>query len=261
MLGQMCAELEGLLRRTREILCDETALADVTVKGRANFVTRCDTGVQHFLQAELARRWPDVQFLGEEEGCAAPDPAGRVFVLDPVDGTANLMHHFGHSAVSLALVETGESVLALVYNPFLDEMFTAVKGGGARCNGRPIHASAAPGLARSVVAIGTSPYDRQFTSANFAAFRAIFDRCEDIRRTGSAALDLAYVAAGRVEGYLEHNLKPWDFAAGILLVTEAGGRVSRYDGGAPIPLQNEHIVAAAPAVFDELRAVAGAFEA
>ena len=249
---QLCGELETLLRQTGEIIRDEAALADVTVKGRANFVTRCDTGVQRFLQVEFARRWPDIQFFGEEDGCAAPDPAGRVFVLDPVDGTANLMHHFGHSAVSLALVERGESVLALVYNPFSDEMFTAVRGGGARCNGRPIRASAAPGLARSVVAVGTAPYERQYADANFAAFRRVYDRCEDIRRTGSAALDLAYVAAGRLEGYFERNLKPWDFAAGMLLVTEAGGRVSRYDGNAPYPLENTDVIAAAPAVYEEL---------
>ena len=221
MLTEMCGELETLLRRTKEIICDESALADVTVKGRANFVTRCDTEVQAFLQGELARRWPDVQFLGEEGSRADIDPAGRV-----------------------------------LYNPFLNEMFTAVRGAGARCNGRPIRASAAPGLSRSVIAVGTSPYEREYADANFRAFRRIFDRCEDIRRTGSAALDLAYVAAGRVEGYLERNLKPWDFAAGILLVAEAGGRVSDYGGGAPYPLANADVVAAAPAVFDELFAAA-----
>lgn len=252
MNSEMIKELSLLLRQARSIFCDETALADVTVKGRANFVTRCDTGVQNFLKEELARRWPDIQFLGEEGGCEAPDPAGRVFVVDPVDGTANLMHHFGHSAISLALVENGEPVLALVYNPFRDEMFTAIKGGGAFCNGRPMHASVAPGLSRSVIAIGTSPYERQYAESNFARFRAVFDRCEDIRRTGSAALDLAYVAAGRIEGYFERNLKPWDFAAGILLVTEAGGLVSDWGGNVPFPLKNGDIVAAAPAVFDEL---------
>lgn len=160
MNSEMCNELERLLRQAREIFCDETALEDVAVKGRANFVTRCDTGVQNFLKKELERRWPDIQFLGEEGGSEAPDPAGRVFVVDPVDGTANLMHHFGHSAISLALVENGPPVLGLVYNPFRDEMFTAEKGRGAACNGRPMHASAAPGLSRSVVAIGTSPYER-----------------------------------------------------------------------------------------------------
>lgn len=249
---ELCEELEALLRQARPIFCDETALADVTVKGRANFVTRCDTGVQNFLKGELERRWPDIQFLGEEGGCSAPDPAGRVFVLDPVDGTANLMHHFGHSAISLALVENGEPVLALVYNPFRDEMFTAKKGAGAFCNGKPMRASAAPGLSRSVVAVGTSPYDRQYADSNFELFRKVYGRCEDIRRTGSAALDLAYVAAGRLEGYFERNLKPWDFAAGILLVTEAGGRVSGWDGKALFPLENADVAAAAPAVFDEL---------
>lgn len=257
MLNGREAELEGLLRQARAIFVDEAALADVTVKGRANFVTRCDTGVQRFLQRELSDRWPDIQFLGEEGGCAAPDPAGRVFVLDPVDGTANLMHHFGHSAISLALVEAGVPVLGLVYDPFRDEMFRAVRGGGAFCNGRPIRASAAPGLAHSVIAVGTSPYDRELADRNFAAFRAIFDRCEDIRRTGSAALDLAYVAAGRLEGYMERNLKPWDFAAGMLLVAEAGGRASDLAGAPLDPLANADLVAAAPAVYEELLPLCG----
>lgn len=257
MSAEMEQELRQLLRQARTIFTDELALADVTVKGRANFVTRCDTGVQHFLQKELRKRWPEIQFLGEEEGCTLSDPTGKVFVLDPVDGTANLMHHFGHSAISLALVENGQPVLGLIYDPFRDEMFTARRGGGAFCNDRPIHASTAPGLSRSVIAVGTSLYDRQFAEANFAAFRATFDRCEDIRRTGSAALDLAYVAAGRLEGYFERNLKPWDFAAGILLVAEAGGRVSGFDGSALYPLANADVVAAAPAVFEELLEVCG----
>lgn len=257
MLNGMAEELETLLRQARTIFLDETALADVTVKGRANFVTRCDTGVQHFLQKELGKRWPNIQFLGEEEGCAEPDPSGGVFVLDPVDGTANLMHHFGHSAISLALVRDGAPVLGLIYDPFRDEMFCARHGGGAFCNGQPIQASTAPGLARSVIAVGTSPYDRQFADVNFSAFRAVFDRCEDIRRTGSAALDLAYVAAGRLEGYLERNLKPWDFAAGMLLVSEAGGKVAGYDGAPLYPLANADVVAAAPAVFDELLSLCG----
>ena len=258
MNGNMCGELEGLLRQARKIILDEQALADVTVKGRANFVTRCDTGVQSFLQEELGRRWPEIQFLGEEGGIASLDPAGQVLVLDPVDGTANLMHHFGHSAISLALVDNGEPVLALIYDPFRDEMFTAQRGGGAFCNGKPIHTSTAPSLARSVIAVGTSPYDHQLSKVNFALFQEVFDHCEDIRRTGSAALDLAYVAAGRVEGYLERNLKPWDFAAGILLVTEAGGRASDWTGNAPCPTQNADILVAAPAVYDELLALAQA---
>lgn len=256
-MHEMEQELERLLRQARSIFLDEAALADVTVKGRANFVTRCDIGVQQFLQRELGMRWPDIQFLGEEERCANPDPSGRVFVLDPVDGTANLMHHFGHSAISLALVQDGAPVLGLIYDPFRDEMFTARHGEGAFCNGRPIRASAAPNLAHSVIAVGTSPYDRQFAGANFAMFRAVFDRCEDIRRTGSAALDLAYVAAGRLEGYLERNLKPWDFAAGMLLVSEAGGKVSGFDGAPLYPLENADVAAAAPAVFGELLPLCG----
>ncbi len=254
-MEDMRAALQALLFETRPFFFDEAALGDSAAKGRADYVTRCDTGVQRFLQTELARRWPDVQFLGEEGARGALDEAGRVFVLDPVDGTANLMHHLGHSAVSLALVENGAPVLGFVYDPFRGELFAAQKGAGAFCNGRPLRASAADGLVHSVVAVGTSPYDRQFTDANFALFRAVYGRCEDIRRSGSAALDLAYVAAGRLEGYFERNLKPWDFAAGMLLAAEAGALVSGWDGSALRPLANADVLAAAPAVYGELRAL------
>lgn len=248
-------EVVRLVESTRAIITDETLLAEVSAKGRANFVTRCDTAVQNFLQRELRARWPQVQFLGEE-AASEPDFSGSVWVLDPVDGTANLMHHFQHSAVSLALVEAGEPVFGVVYQPFLAETFTARRGRGARLNGRPIQVSAGVPAADSVIAVGTSPYDRQLADANFALFRRLFERCGDLRRTGSAALDLAYVAAGRVEGYLERNLKPWDFAAGALLVREAGGRVGDFGGCAPDFSKNCDLIAAGPELWDELLCLA-----
>lgn len=248
----MLDELQILLRQAGTFFYDETALTDVTVKGRANFVTRCDTGIQNFLQRELAYRWPRIQFLGEENSNKITYTNAPTFVLDPVDGTANLMHHFGHSAISLALVENGVSSLAIVYDPFREEMFTAQKGLGAFCNGKHLHVSDAPNLAHSIVSIGTSPYDRQYADGNFTLFHKIFNHCEDLRRTGSAALDLAYVAAGRVEAYMERNLKPWDFAAGMLLVSESGGCISDYQGNYPFPLENADIIAATPNVFHEL---------
>lgn len=244
-------EVVRLVERAKSILSDEALLAEASAKGRANFVTRCDTAVQDFLQRELRARWPQVQFLGEELACA-PDFSGSVWVLDPVDGTANLMHHFQHSAVSLALVEAGQPVFGVVYNPFLAETFTAQRGRGAYLNGAPLRVSTDVPAADSVIAVGTSPYDRQLADENFALFRRLFERCGDLRRTGSAALDLAYVAAGRVEGYLERNLKPWDFAAGALLVREAGGRVSDFAGQEPDFSQNCDLVAAGPGLHGEL---------
>ena len=246
-----------LMRQAKPLITDEALLADVSAKGRANFVTHCDTAVQQFLQRELAARWPKIQFLGEEEA-AAPDFSGAVWILDPVDGTANLMHHYCHSAISLALVVGGQPVFGAVYDPFLDEMFSAAAGGGAWLDGKPMRVSAGVPLADSIIAVGTSPYDRQLAGANFALFRRLYDRCGDLRRSGSAALDLAYVAAGRVEGYLERNLKPWDFAAGALLVREAGGVVSDLAGGALDFSKNSDILAGSAELYEPLRQIAAA---
>lgn len=246
-----------LMRQAKQLITDENLLSDASAKGRANFVTHCDTAVQQFLQQELARRWPQIQFLGEEEA-ASPDFSGAVWILDPVDGTANLMHHYQHSAVSLALVIGGKPVFGAVYDPFLDEMFFASAGRGAYLSGRQMKVSAGIPMADSILAVGTSPYDRQLADANFALFRQLYDRCGDLRRAGSAALDLAYVAAGRVEGYLERNLKPWDFAAGILLVREAGGRVSDFSGCAPDFSKNCDILAASAELYAPLLEIAAA---
>lgn len=248
-------EAVGLVRRAKPLITDEGLLADVSAKGRANFVTHCDMAVQAFLQRELAARWPQIGFLGEE-AAAAPDFSGPVWVLDPVDGTANLMHHYRHSAVSLALTYGGQTVCGAVYDPFADELFSARSGEGASVNGRPIRVSAGVPLADSLISIGTSPYDRQLAGANFELFRRLYDRCGDLRRSGSAALDLAYVAAGRTEGYLERNLKPWDYAAGILLVREAGGVVSDFAGKAPVLPCNCDILAGSAELYPSLREIA-----
>ena len=248
-------QVEELVRQAKPLITDETLLGDVSTKGRANFVTHCDTAVQDFLQRQLAARWPEIQFLGEE-AAAAPDFSGAVWVLDPVDGTANLMHHYRRSAVSLALTFGGQPVCGVIYDPFADELFSARAGEGALCNGRPIHVSEGVPLADGLISVGTSPYERELADANFALFRRLYERCADLRRSGSAALDLAYVAAGRTEGYLERNLKPWDYAAGILLVKEAGGRVSDFAGRAPALPQNCDILAAPADLYEPLRAIA-----
>ena len=245
-----------LVRQAKPLITDEALLADVSAKGRANFVTHCDTAVQEFLQGELAARWPKIQFLGEE-AAAAPDFSGAVWVLDPVDGTANLMHHYRRSAISLALTVGGQPVCGVVYDPFADEVFSARAGEGALCNGRPMHVSEGVPLADSLISVGTSPYERELADANFALFRRLYEECADLRRSGSAALDLAYVAAGRTEGYLERNLKPWDYAAGILLVQEAGGVVSDFAGAAPALPKNCDILAAAAPLYDPLLRIAG----
>lgn len=236
-------EIEALIRRTKPYFYNQEQTGTVTIKGRADFVTAADVAIQTFLQEELSRLYPEIQFMSEEKDNTEVDPSGAVWILDPVDGTSNLIHDLHMSALSLALCENGEVTLAFIYQPFLEEMFFARKGAGAWCNHHPISVSRETCLEKSIVAVGTSPYHRELAEQNFAAFRRIFDSCADIRRMGAASIDLAYVACGRTEAYFERNLKAWDFAAGLLLVEEAGGCVTDMKGRKPNPLQPADIIA------------------
>lgn len=150
------------------------------------------------------------------------------WILDPVDGTTNLMHDYQHSVVSLALCNRGEIVMGIVYDPFHEEVFSAMKGKGSFLNGQPIEVSKAEKLSDTIVGLGTAK--RELADENFARFRKMFDRCQDVRRIGSAALELAYTACGRQGGYFEIYLNPWDYAAGLLLIQEAGGKVTDFRG-------------------------------
>ena len=150
-----------------------------------------------------------------------------------MDGTTNLIHGFRHSAIALALAEGGRVCLGLVFDPFAGELFAARRGGGAFCNGRPIHASGTVHLADSLCSVGTNPGRREEAGAAFARARRIYDRCRDIRRIGAASVELCYTACGRLDAYLEHGLKPWDYAAGWLILEEAGGRLTTWDGKTP----------------------------
>ena len=146
--------------------------------------------------------------------------------MDPIDGTTNLIYDYKLSAVSLGLYEQGEITMGIVYNPFTDEMFTAAKGEGAYLNGVSIHTSEEVELRNSIISYGSCPYDKSHAKELFPMFERIFVNCADFRRTGSAAIDFCYVACGRQHGFLELNLKPWDYAAGSLIVQEAGGVVT-----------------------------------
>ena len=134
-------------------------------------------------------------------------------------------------------------------------MFYAEKGTGSFVNGRPIHVAETENLGQTIIAIGTAPYQKELAPRNFACFQRVFEKCEDIRRTGSAAMDLAYTAAGRIGGYFEARLQPWDFAAGMLILTEAGGKITRYDGSEVNPVEPGGIVATNGKLHEELRAL------
>lgn len=247
-------QMMEIVKKAGQLMTSHDDELQVTAKGRANFVTQMDVAVQEYLRKELAKINPDIILLAEEQDNGQVDTAKAYWILDPIDGTQNYIRHMGLSAIGLAYYADGDLQTGIVYNPFTKELFHAVRGKGAFLNGRPIHVTATEALADSLIAIGTSPYDRQYTDSNFVLFKDVFQSCLDIRRCGSACLDLACVAAGRMDVYFERNLKPWDMAAGILLVQEAGGIVTDYQGNPPSIIKNGDIVAGNGAVHKELLA-------
>ena len=211
-------------------LSDPAAVHSIRTKGETDYVTNVDLAVQELLRERLASRIPDIQFMGEEQDNSRLDWRRPCWIPDPVDGTTNLIHNFRHSAVSLALSEAGQTLFGVVYNPYSGECFTARRGGGAFQNGALIHVSDVSRLEDSLLSAGTVPGRRELADTAFRQMRTLYDTCQDVRRTGCASLDLCWVACGRLDGYVELSLQPWDYAAGRLLVEEAGGRVTAPDG-------------------------------
>ncbi len=202
---------------------------EVTHKGEVDLVTDADRAAEAAIVAVIRNRHPDHAILAEESDYGRQSAAWR-WIIDPLDGTTNFAHGFPWFAVSLALEKAGEVVLGIVYNPVFEELFVAERGCGATLNGRPLRVSETATLGQALLATGF-PYDRKRSTTNnydhFVNFQQAAQAC---RRPGAASLDLACTAAGRFDGYWEMKLKPWDVAAGVLLVTEAGGLVSDFSG-------------------------------
>ena len=218
------------VRKAGALLTDQSAIRNIWATSETDFVTNVDVTVQETLKAQLASLAPEIQFMGEEQDNSRLDWHRPCWILDPVDGTTNLIHSFRHSAVSLALSEAGQILFGVVYNPYSGECFTARRGQGAFCNGSPIRVSGADRLEDSLLCAGTVPGRRELADKAFCQMRNLYNVCQDIRRTGCASLDLCWVACGRLDGYVELFLQPWDYAAGLLIVNEAGGRITAPDG-------------------------------
>jgi len=230
---------------------------EIGYKGEIDLVTEYDRASEALIVAALQEAFPDHHIYAEEEGeiaAAGGDKGGCTWLVDPLDGTTNYAHGFPAFAVSLALACQGRMEVGIVYDPLRDECFTARHGGGAALNGRPIHVSTTAPLRRSLLATGF-PYD-VWTSPenNLDHFRDFVLHAQGVRRAGSAALDLVYVACGRFDGYWELKLHPWDVAAGALIVQEAGGRVSDFGGG-PDFTSGREIVASNGRIHEEMLAV------
>lgn len=225
-------QVEALMKKASRIMLEAGDIAgSVDAKtGRQNFVTDYDKRVQDELQQGLKQILPEALFLGEESSGGTDISRGPAWIVDPIDGTTNFIKGLNMSAVSVALAEDGSPKLGAVYNPYADEFFCAVRGQGAYMNHKAIHVSDNP-LEHGVVSIGTAPYYPELVDRSFEMARHYFDRCIDIRRCGSAALDLCSVAIGRCELYVEMRVYPWDYAAGALIVEEAGGLVTDAEGG------------------------------
>lgn len=197
-------------------------------------VTEYDRHVQALLVERFSSAIADARFFCEENDKQDDLNAEHVFIIDPIDGTMNFVQQFNHSCISVAYMSRGVLRAAAVYNPYVDELFTAVLGQGAMLNGKAIHASDAP-LSGSVVCCGTSPYNTQLAEKGFKLMKEVFLKSLDIRRQGSAALDLCSAASGRAGLYFELSTSLWDYAAGLLIVQEAGGLCLDCEGK-PMPL-------------------------
>lgn len=227
-------ELEQICDLVREcgkviVEADRSRLHVDAKSGHANFVTEYDKQVQERLRVGLRAIMPDAHFIGEEGTTQAFSPVGKFFIVDPIDGTTNFIKDYRFSCISVALVVDGVAEFGVVYNPYADEMFSARRGHGAFCNGKRLHVSE-ESLENAIVVFGTAPYHEELKEKTFKLAYAYFRKALDVRRSGSAALDLCTIAAGRAELFFELVLSPWDYAAGGLIVTEAGGLVSDCEG-------------------------------
>lgn len=220
-------------------------------KGDRNFVTEYDKRVQEFIQSRLSFLYPDIKFMGEEDNENKVDPyTSSCFICDPIDGTANFRRDYKHSAISLAYVEKGVVVCGVVMNPYLKETFYAERNYGAYLNGFKIQVSD-NSLKDSLVAFGTAPYYPELMCNTMDMLKKITPDCEDVRRVGSAALDLCYTACGRHDMFFELSLYPWDYAASIVIIEEAGGIITDRNGNTPPLNSRSQVFAGNPKAYRE----------
>jgi myo-inositol-1(or 4)-monophosphatase len=229
----------------------------VSLKGPGNFVSAADHRAEDILHKELAKARPGYGFLGEEGGKRDGSDTAHTWIVDPLDGTTNFLHGIPQFAISIALEREGTIVAGVIYNPVSDELYTAERGKGAFLNDKRLRVAARKQLKDAIIACGLPHYGRGDLELNRKEMLAIQDKIAGLRRFGAAALDLAYVAAGRFDGYWERDLAPWDMAAGLLMVREAGGFVSDIDGGENM-FNKGHIVAGNEMIHRELRTVLAA---
>ena len=225
----------------------------VTHKSHNDFVTEVDQAAERAIIDVLTQAYPDHAILAEESGASANlhDDNENVWIIDPLDGTTNFIHGFPQYAVSIALQQRGQITQAVIYDPTRNELFTATKGAGAFLNDKRIRVAKRDKLAEALIGTGFPYSDLSKLDQYLKMFKVMTEKTAGLRRPGAAALDLAYVAAGRLDGFFEKNLKPWDMAAGALLVTEAGGIVANFSGEADY-LYKGDVIAGSPKIFSQM---------
>lgn len=252
-LQSLAAAIEPIVRRAGAYILTAVPKAVDEKSNHSDLVTEFDVNTQRMLIKELTEIHPDASFKGEEEHLSQGNILqGDTFILDPIDGTTNFVVGYCRSAISVGMLRDGEQVLGIVYNPWGNEYYTAIKGQGAFCNGKPIRVRSG-GLQDCVVGCGTCPYYPDLAQRTLRILSAVMDTALDVRRMGSAALDLCDVAMGRTGVFFELKLSPWDYAAAGLIVAEAGGVISDEDGN-PLSMETAcSVVAGTPLAYQELR--------
>ena len=250
--------VQAALKAGRSLTRDfgEVQNLQVSVKGPSDYVSQADRKAEEIVYQELSKARPAYSFLMEERGgVEGTDPQHR-WIVDPLDGTTNFLHGIPIFCTSIALERQGQIVAAVIYNPAMDELYTAEKGGGAFFNDRRIRVAARSKLADTVICTGIPHLGRGHHGNALRELRNVMAETAGIRRTGSAAMDLAWVASGRFDGFWEHDLSPWDMAAGILLIREAGGFVCDAEGGQAM-LDTGSILAGNEDILRHLRTTLG----
>lgn len=223
----------------------------VDTKGRNDFVTEVDRQAENAIILQLRQTFPHHSILAEESGLQEGRQGEYIWIIDPLDGTTNFIHGFPQFAVSIALQHRGKLEQAVIYDPMRQELFSASRGAGAQLDGRRIRVSKQSRLDGALIGTGFPFRELQHLDRYLETFRAVITRTAGIRRPGAAALDLAYVACGRLDGFWEFGLKPWDMAAGALLIEEAGGIVADINGDGDF-LNSGNILASTPKIFNTL---------
>ena len=218
---------------------------DVSFKAKKDLVTKYDVGIENFLKEKFLKEFKDFNVIAEESDNSNIE-FNYSIIVDPIDGTTNFVNQLPHTCISVGVYKNKEPYLGVVYNPILDELYTAIVGEGAFLNGKRIEVSGEDDFQKALISTGfpyTSGTCEDDLNDVIKKIKTILPKCQDIRRLGSAALDLCYVARGMYEGYYEMNLKAWDVSAGIIILKEAGGKITNLDGNEYVLFENKYIVA------------------